>query len=254
MSIIYENRYVVFIDILGFKDIVSKSNNDDKKAEKILENLKYIEEIKKENDDIYKLTTIGRKIAVFSDSIVISYPLLNSGSGQFLSLIFDIIYIFNELLDKGVYIRGGMTYGKLYHEGNVCFGPAMVEAYSLEQEAIYPRIIIDEIAIKEGLNYPGLDGGKIKWNDIKELFVIEDGICYIDFLFNALEEFEYFNEYIKYLEKVRENLNFHLKNNNYSSKVLRKYSWFRGYYNKTIKKIIQVSSKDKDIGLDKLLL
>ena len=187
MSIIYENRYVVFIDILGFKDIVSKSNNDDKKAEKILENLKYIEEIKKENDDIYKLTTIGRKIAVFSDSIVISYPLLNSGSGQFLSLIFDIIYIFNELLDKGVYIRGGMTYGKLYHEGNVCFGPAMVEAYSLEQEAIYPRIIIDEIAIKEGLNYPGLDGGKIEWNDIKELFVIEDGICYIDFLFNALE-------------------------------------------------------------------
>ena len=84
--------------------------------------------------------------------------------------------------------------------------------------------------------------------------MIEDGICYIDFLFNALEEFEYFNEYIKYLEKVRENLNFHLKNNNYSSKVLRKYSWFRGYYNKTIKKIIQVSSKDKDIELDKLLL
>ena len=98
MSIIYENRYVVFIDILGFKDIVTKSNNDDKKAGKILENLKYIEEIKKENDDIYKLTAIGRKIAVFSDSIVISYPLLNSGSGQFLSLIFDIIYIFNKLL------------------------------------------------------------------------------------------------------------------------------------------------------------
>ena len=72
MSIIYENRYVVFIDILGFKDIVSKSNNDDKKAEKILENLKYIEEIKKENDDIYKLTTIGRKIAVFSDSNILS--------------------------------------------------------------------------------------------------------------------------------------------------------------------------------------
>ncbi|WP_338988091.1 hypothetical protein KST01_03635 [Fusobacterium animalis] len=49
-------------------------------------------------------------------------------------MILDIIYISIELLDKGVYIRGGMTYGKLYHENNICFGPAMVEAYSLEQK------------------------------------------------------------------------------------------------------------------------
>ena len=147
MNTVYKDRYIVFIDILGFKDIVNKSNNDNKKAEEILENLKCIERIKKENDEIFKLTSINRRVTIFSDSIIISYPLLHSESGCFLSLVLDIIYITIELLNKGVYIRGGMTYGKLYHENNICFGPAMVEAYSLEQEAIYPIIIIDKKTI-----------------------------------------------------------------------------------------------------------
>ncbi|WP_324278722.1 hypothetical protein [Fusobacterium polymorphum] len=69
MNTVYKDRYIVFIDILGFKDIVNKSNNDNKKAEEILENLKYIERIKKENDEIFKLTSINRKVTIFSDSI-----------------------------------------------------------------------------------------------------------------------------------------------------------------------------------------
>ena len=124
MGIVYEDRYIVFIDILGFKDMINKSNNDNKKAEEILENLKYIERIKKENDEIFELTSINRRVTIFSDSIIISYPLLHYGSGCFLSLVLDIIYISIELLDKGVYIRGGMTYGKLYLikiENNICY-------------------------------------------------------------------------------------------------------------------------------------
>ena len=30
MNTVYKDRYIVFIDILGFKDIVNKSNNDNK--------------------------------------------------------------------------------------------------------------------------------------------------------------------------------------------------------------------------------
>ena len=55
MGIVYEDRYIVFIDILGFKDMINKSNNDNKKAEEILENLKYIERIKKENYEIFEV-------------------------------------------------------------------------------------------------------------------------------------------------------------------------------------------------------
>ena len=42
-----------------------------------------------------------------------------------------------------------MTYGKLYHEDNICFGPEMIKDYNLEQEAIYPRIIVDDMLLKK---------------------------------------------------------------------------------------------------------
>lgn len=104
-----------------------------------------------------------------------------------------------------------MTYGKLYHEDNICFGPAMIKAYNLEQEAIYPRIIVDNLAIEKGLEQLGLDVGKITDDDINEVLITENGISYIDFLYSALEEFEEINEYTDYLENIRKNLIFHFK-------------------------------------------
>lgn len=239
MNTVYKDRYIVFIDILGFKDIVNKSNNDNKKAKEILENLKYIERIKKENDEIFKLTSINRKVTIFSDSIIISYPLLHSESGCFLSLVLDIIYIIIELLDKGVYIRGGMTYGKLYHENNICFGPAMIEAYSLEQEAIYPRIIIDKKTIEKALESPGLDRYPITFKEIKNLIKIEDNIYYIDFLSNAPEEIEECQKVNNFFSNIKKNITSHLNNKDYSEEVLKKYRWFVNYYNNSIERIIK---------------
>ncbi|WCB33603.1 hypothetical protein PGW91_05310 [Fusobacterium nucleatum] len=239
MNTVYKDRYIVFIDILGFKDIVNKSNNDNKKAEEILENLKCIERIKKENDEIFKLTSINRRVTIFSDSIIISYPLLHSESGCFLSLVLDIIYITIELLDKGVYIRGGMTYGKLYHENNICFGPAMVEAYSLEQEAIYPRIIIDKKTIEKALESPGLDRYPITFEEIKNLIKIEDNIYYIDFLSNAPDEIEEEEKVNNFFSNIKKNITSHLNNKDYSEEVLKKYKWFVNYYNNSIERIIE---------------
>ena len=239
MGIVYEDRYIVFIDILGFKDMINKSNNDNKKAEEILENLKYIERIKKENDEIFELTSINRRVTIFSDSIIISYPLLHYGSGCFLSLVLDIIYISIELLDKGVYIRGGMTYGKLYHEGNICFGPAMVEAYSLEQKATYPRIIIDKKTIKKASESPGLDRHPITFKEIKNLIKIENNICYIDFLSNDPDEIEEDQKINNFFSNIKKNITSHLNNKGYSEEVLKKYRWFINYYNNSIERIIK---------------
>lgn len=239
MNTVYKDRYIVFIDILGFKDIVNKSNNDNKKAEEILENLKCIERIKKENDEIFNLTSINRRVTIFSDSIIISYPSLNDEGGCFLSLVLDIIYISIELLDKGIYIRGGMTYGKLYHEDNICFGPAMVEAYNLEQKATYPRIIIDKNTIQKALDSPGLDRHQIDFKDIEKLIKIEDNICYIDFLSNAPDEIEEKEKVNNFFSNIKKNITSHLNNKDYSEEVLKKYKWFVNYYNNSIERIIK---------------
>jgi len=50
--------------------------------------------------------------------------------------------------DLRMFMRGGITIGKLIHEENgALFGPAMNEAYLLESKcAIYPRVVISEKA------------------------------------------------------------------------------------------------------------
>ena len=60
-------------------------------------------------------------------------------------------------------LRGAITYGKLYHEGNI-FGSGYIEAYRLEsKEAITPRIIIDE----KVLQYTQLNNYLIEGRDFK---------------------------------------------------------------------------------------
>ncbi len=46
------------------------------------------------------------------------------------------------LLDLGVLVGGGVSFGPLYHDASVVFGPALVEAYHLESDcAKFPRVI-----------------------------------------------------------------------------------------------------------------
>nr|WP_317187917.1 hypothetical protein [Acinetobacter gerneri] len=44
-----------------------------------------------------------------------------------------------------ILLRGALTIGEIYHDENMVFGPAMVEAYELESKvAEFPRIILHD--------------------------------------------------------------------------------------------------------------
>jgi len=48
-------------------------------------------------------------------------------------------------MDLGVFVRRGISIGPLYHDTNVVFGPALVEAYKLESRiAKFPRILVSD--------------------------------------------------------------------------------------------------------------
>jgi len=54
----------------------------------------------------------------------------------------------------GVLVRGGFSFGQLYHENGVVFGEAMVDAHRLEEKhAVYPRVLVSDriIARLEGV-------------------------------------------------------------------------------------------------------
>ncbi len=138
----YENKIVVFIDILGFKELVNKRNivSIYKQLEKLYEVDSLIRNdstLKNLNAEEYKESL---RINTFSDSVIISCGVLQSG------LILPLLMDFQiELLKEGVYIRGCISEGRLHHNEQFLFGPSLIDAYLKESNlANYPRIILSD--------------------------------------------------------------------------------------------------------------
>lgn len=230
----YENRYIVFIDILGFKNLVDESMKSEDQLEKIHKALNHISGIKKENDQgILSLKDQGKEVTVFSDSIVISMPVSNRSSG--FQLLNEVIFIQMQLMYMGIFIRGGMTAGMLYHSENIVFGPAMNEAYCLETKcAIYPRVIVSsnylQTAYQNGVHQPEQEQRYFE----EELHLIKkdgDGYAYVDFLNQELNT-DGTEEYIDFLERTQRAIMSALNQYN-DPKILKKYYWLKEYFNET---------------------
>lgn len=140
---IYEDRYCLYADIIGFTNMIKSSNDpvyNPKKIKEVLENIIYFKNILNEKN-IKKGNVIAA--TYFSDSIVISYPSIYE---QNLTLLLIDASIIVKMMSKmGLAIRGGISKGLMYHKDELCFGPAFISAYTLESHiAFYPRIIIDK--------------------------------------------------------------------------------------------------------------
>ena len=234
----FEERFIAFVDIIGFKEIVKKAKGNDEYQKKISEVLNYIAKIKNDNyHGEWAEYGVNSDVAVFSDSIVISYSCNKDYDGLY-HLLMDLIYICFTLIQNDIYVRGGITVGEVIHDQNISWGPAFVEAYKLEEEnAIYPRIIIDKKAIDRGkeiyaCEFPHDEGG----DDLDDFIILDaDGAYYLDYL-SQWEEFEYMEDYLKWLKHVRsitiENLN-----NSSLPKIKMKYVWFARYYNMVVARL-----------------
>lgn len=153
---IYKDRmelcYVIFIDILGFKEMVEKDIDKVILTMRIL-NTFSIEKFKNINGRVFLESSEYKydkeyepKVTTFSDSIVISakekYYLLSD-------IIWSISHLQFVLLQKGIAIRGGIELGYIYQDAFMVFGDGLISAYKLESEqAKFPRILVGKRALK----------------------------------------------------------------------------------------------------------
>lgn len=232
----YERRIVAFIDIMGFKNHINKTERDPKYAKKLLEVMQGIVEIKNDNDKgILGLKKYGKEVSIFSDCIVISYPL--SFEGGLFHILIDIVHIQIELLFSDVILRGGISIGDIYHKDQIVFGPAMVEAYYLESKiAKYPRIVLKNKTIIDGIleTLPDRHTIEMESEYISSLLKVDkkDNICYLDILSQS-DEFDEIEVYFEFLDKLKSIIETELKTN-IDGRVVEKYKWLRKYYNKTV--------------------
>lgn len=235
----YDNRFVAFIDILGFKEIVEKTQIDILEYKRVKNVLNYIAGVRIDNyQEPLAKHGILKEFSVFSDSIVITYSQNLSIGGSLFHILMDVVFLCLDLLSANIFVRGAVTHGKMYHDEKVCFGPAMIDAYQKEEKiAVYPRIIIDKKAIEMGIKYHG-QSNTPEWESEYLTNIIsqdKDGQFYLDYLSQS-QEFDSAEDYVNCIKRIKNYIMDNLSKN-YDSKVHEKYLWFAEYYNKTIKRV-----------------
>ncbi len=133
----YQDRLILFIDFLGFSEIVGRTAADDAALRRLVKAMDRLGEI---GDDTFLKS---QRVTQFSDSIVASYK-VTEPSAVF-HLLNQIALCVVDLTHMGYLVRGGVTSGRLHHTARHVVGPAMIDAYLLEsRDAQVPRVVIDE--------------------------------------------------------------------------------------------------------------
>jgi hypothetical protein len=153
----FADHYTLFLDLLGFAQAVE--DWDSGRAGALVMLLQELATARSSFDidqsagrDGSQRIRIVPQITTFSDHIVASFPLppeialdpivIDTVLGEAQLVIASIAF---RALGIGLLIRGGITYGKLFHDGRVVVGEAMNDAYRLERQvAIHPRVAVSE--------------------------------------------------------------------------------------------------------------
>ena len=168
---------------------------------------------------------------VISDSLVVATEKTKEDLQELVFIIGKIQY---ELFLKGILIRGGISFGKLYvnKSKNVIVGPGLINAYKLESIAKFPRIIIDRKIIPEffssSTDFVNFMNSTDKFNfdyegeiDGRILFESEtmDGKFYINFMRMVVRYGPTYQT--RHLEKITA----FFQTNIYINEYFEKYNW-----------------------------
>lgn len=180
----YNTYYIAFLDILGFKKLVSDESKFDyiiKVFDKVKSSFKVERILSDENGKTIPSTSekIIITTKIISDSICLYVSAENAQN--LLHLIFTCSIIQWELaaFETPILLRGGIVKGNLYSDGNIIFGPGLTKAYLLEeQNAKTPRIIMTNDILLP-LRMPETQYGKTSVD--RFLFRDTDGFYVVDY-------------------------------------------------------------------------
>jgi len=151
-----EPRIVAFIDILGFSSIIAEYDSDDESniLNELHETLETAIKVSIENmTDVKVRTEMSEHLEyrMFSDCICLSLPYIEFGNDfhiQFKSIATIATSYQLMMMQKGFFVRGGISMGSFFSDKNMIFSGGLVKAYKLEQIAVYPIIVVDDAIIQ----------------------------------------------------------------------------------------------------------
>ena len=184
MSLEFQKRIVVFIDILGFAALVTEAakNPAGDTAKRLSTGLTIIQNLQLHQKDkvAHKKSTLkdpyagsDLRLQIFSDSVILS---IIPSPGGMSRLVEQLSILFVRLMQHGIYIRGGISHDLININGNSPCGPAVNTAYYTEANiAITPRIALSKSAVeycrREAQNI--IDGPMLKRDERDGVWLVE---------------------------------------------------------------------------------
>jgi len=222
----YERRLILFLDFLGFREIVAETTDDPAALGRLIAGLNAIGRIVEDG------SVESERVTQFSDSLVVSYR-VNETSGVFW-LLHAMAMTVVELAGRGYLLRGAVTIGDLLHDDRHVVGPAMVAAYEMEsRRAIVPRVIIDPAVLdiarehRGDLHTPDDEEGYVR----SFIAVDDDGEHFFDYVsWRSVVEIVGAEDdsYGAYLAEISRLVERGLRHSD--TRLLRKYLWLHRHY------------------------
>lgn len=162
---ISDNRFVAFLDIMGFKDLVARNSH-----EHVYELMGSLSKFKKGTQFFFKTNegTFSTKLftASFSDSIIVFSK--DDTPDSLEMTILAAMYITAQAASLSIPIKGAMAHGMISvnQQEQIYFGQPLIDAYLLQEEVQYYGIVnhnsIDKYLYNLELEYDFPDITSIK--------------------------------------------------------------------------------------------
>lgn len=238
----YRRSLISFIDILGFKHLITSSTYH-QVAEKLAA-VKHFSGTDQEEDG----DGLEPRVIQFSDSIIRIRPLEGKANSEFpygmlFNELYDLVLMQGELVNHGVCMRGGIAIGDVHFDAKTIFGPGFVRAYEMETTfANFPRIVLDPQVLNDLMESKALVA---KNHDVAEevghirklIRKDADGLFFVDYLNAFLSELDEPEFQPVFLRAHKKLILDGVGKGSALNGVSAKYLWLANYHNELVNRL-----------------
>lgn len=229
---------VCIADILGYSEMSAEANQAGKGDE-------LLQRLKATLDNAYMALAEEAKVSdefrlfevrTFTDNVVAGCPLTQAMDGEMET--FTILNAFAEyqagLAVAGFFVRGGISFGELYVDDHMVFGPALIDAHNLDVQGAPPRLGLAASLLQRIAQHVRYYGPT--WTPYASQLLQDatDGTVFLNYLSIAFEDFPDSTFNLELLAAHRREVEKRLLDPLIPRGVRDKYSWVARYHNLVI--------------------
>lgn len=229
----YSERYIAFVDILGFRSIVA--NFAAQRAKIVprafpgpLDVRELLRIVHKPSalDGVLNFEKADFRAQSISDAVAMSAAVNPEGLSQIFSAVRGLAL---RLLETGILIRGAVTKGRLWHDDEAVFGEGLVRAYDTESKvARYPRVMVTRDVIDDINAFAERELLKRVFKHTTKR--ADDGPFFLD----ILEGFTRAEDWLSRAQSIQKVLQSRLNSSADDPPIFEKIIWFSRYWNDSI--------------------